>query len=78
MSLADLRDDIMILSDSQVARINKNDKRVICDKEEHRLTSQAVMQADSVHGDIEALNVDDFDTLNSMLPAARKLNGRPC
>jgi len=76
--LVDLRDNIVALTNDQVARVNKNDERVICNKEEGRMSSQAATDADTVHTDIEALSVADFDSLNGLLPANRELNQRPC
>ncbi len=78
MSLTDLRDTIVGLTDDQVARVNKNDERVICNKDQGEMSNEDRTEADNVHSDIEELSVSDFNTLNGMLPANRKLNHDPC
>jgi len=74
----DLKDDIEGLSSGQIARINKNDLRVICNKDETSLTRSSAEFADDVHDAIEALSEADFNDLNDSLVSSRKLSGRPC
>jgi len=78
MTVGQIKDSINELSEAQVKRFNQTCESKLYNESNVTLSQVDQDYADDLAIEVDALNLEDFETLQDALSSSRKLSKRPC